>query len=157
MGFSSLQARVQGAQSFPRTGAARPGRGGCVDSLSLLMEKAHNVSSVRRPTLEASQRRTKLSQSSCPPWVSGLSSGFIKLLRKKGHIRAGLSRKSCGGLARRPPAVTAEKVCIVHSVCVGVCEYMCVDRGAGLGQKAQTGSPGRNTRWELHTMVRSLR
>lgn len=68
---------------FPRTRAARPGRGGCVDSLSLLMEKAHNVSSVHRLTLEASQRRTKLSQSSCPPWVSGRSSGFIKLLRKR--------------------------------------------------------------------------
>lgn len=69
----------------PQTGVAQPGRGGCVDSPSLLMEKAHNVSSVHRLTLEASQPRTKLSQSDCPPWVSGLSSGFVKLLRDGTH------------------------------------------------------------------------
>lgn len=105
---------------FLRTGAAQPGRGRCVDSLSLLMEKVHNVSSVHRLTLEASQRRTKLSQSSCPPWVSGLSSGFIKLLRKGTH-QGRLSHISCGGLARSPPAVTAEKVTIVRCVCVSAC------------------------------------
>lgn len=92
---------------FLRTGAAQPGRGRCVDSLSLLMEKkVHNVSSVHRLTLEASQRRTKLSQSSCPPWVSGLSSGFIKLLHEGTH-QGRLSHVSCGGLARGPPAVAS--------------------------------------------------
>lgn len=59
------------------------------------MEKAHNVCSVHRLTLEASQGRTKLSQSSCPPLVFSLSSGFIKLLRKGTH-QGCLSRKAVG-------------------------------------------------------------
>lgn len=56
----------------------QPGRGGCVDRPSLLMEKkkkTHNVSSVHSLTLEASQQRTKPPQSSCP------NVGFWSLLR----------------------------------------------------------------------------
>ena len=140
---------------FLRTGAAQPGRGRCVDSLSLLMEKAHNVSSVHRLTLEASQRRTKLSQSSCPPWVSGLSSGFIKLLRKGTH-RGRLSRKSCGGLAQCPPAVTAEKVSIVPCLCQRVWGYLW-----GPWSRSGRWSRLKGTDWghleELHTVVRSPR
>lgn len=82
------------------------------------MEKAHNVSSVHRLTLEASQGRTKLSQSSCPPWVFWSVLRFYKVAPQKGHIRAVSHVKSCGGLARRPPAVTAEKVSFV---CVSAC------------------------------------
>lgn len=109
--------------------------------------------------LEASQQRTKLSQSSCPPWVSSLSSGFIKLLRKGTH-QGHLSRKAVGAWPSAHQQLQLRKSAL-FTVCVSVCEYMCEDRGAGLGggpgQKAQTGSPGRNTWWELHTMVRSLR
>lgn len=38
--FFSLSTR---SRVFPQTGAAWPGRGGCVDSLSLLMEKKHTM------------------------------------------------------------------------------------------------------------------
>lgn len=71
---------------FPLSRATEPGRGGYTDSLSLLMEKVHNVSSVHQLTLEASQWRTKPSQSGGPTWVFGLSSGFIMLHR--GYIGA---------------------------------------------------------------------
>lgn len=92
----SFQAWVQGAQSLPK-----PERLDRAEEAVLTAwvyswkKKAHNVSSVSWLTLETSQLRTKLSQSSCPPWVSGLSSGFIKLLCKGTH-QGRLSHKAVG-------------------------------------------------------------
>lgn len=128
MGFFFSSSPSTRSAVFPRTRAARPGRGGCVDSLSLLMEKAHNVSSVHRLTLEASQGRTKLSQSSCPPWVSGLSSGFIKLLRKGTH-QGRLSRKAVGPWPSAHQQLQLRKsalfsVCVSVSICVRTTEQV---------------------------------
>lgn len=119
------------------------------------MEKVHNVSSVHSLTLEASQLRTKLSQCSCPPWVSAPSSGFTEFCCAATH-RSRLSRKAlgtwlsaCQQLQLRPSKLLTG--------CTSTCEYMCEDQGAGLrgssGQKSQAGSAGRDTRWELHTVV----
>lgn len=109
------------------------------------MEKAHNVSSVHRLTLEASQRRTKLSQSSCPPWVSGLSSGFIKLLRKGTH-QGRLSPKAVGAWPGAHLQLQLRKSAL-STACISVRVRTCEDGGAGLGggpgQKAQTGSRGK--------------
>lgn len=143
--FFSLSLRTR-STVFSRTRAARPGRGGCVDSLSLLMEKAHNVSSVHRLTLEASQLRTKLSQSSCPPWVPGPSSGFIKLLRKGTH-QGRVSRKAVEAWPGAHQQLQLRKSALL-AMCFSMCEYMCEDCGAGLewsGPKAQTGSRRQNT------------
>ncbi len=126
--FLSLSSGTRSAV-FPRTRAARPGRGGCVDRLSLLMEKAHNVSSVRWLTLEASQQRTKLSQSSCPPWVSGLSSGSIKLLRRGTH-QGRLSRKAVGAWPAAHQQLQLRKSAL-STECISVSEYKCEDRRAG--------------------------
>lgn len=119
-GFFFPSSRGTRSAVFPQTRAARPGRGGCVDSLSLLMEKVHNVSSVHRLTLEASQWRTKLSQSSCPPWVSGPSSGFIKL-RRKGTHQGRLSRKAVGAWPRAHQQLQLRKS-VLFTVCISVRE-----------------------------------
>lgn len=129
---------------FLRTRAAQPGRGGCVDSLSLLLEKVHNVSSVHRLTLKASQQRTKLSQSSCLPWLSGLSSGFIKLLRKGTH-QGRLSRKAVGAWPSAHQQLQLRKSAL-FTVCISMCEYMCEDSGAGLGGGSRSKGTDRVTR-----------
>lgn len=44
-----------------------------------------------------------------------------------------------------------------ESVCESMCEDCAADLGGSLGQKAQMGSLGRNSWWDLHTMVLSLK
>lgn len=136
---------------FLWTRAAQPGRGGCVDSLSLLLEKVHNVSPVHRLTLEASQQRTKLSQSRCSTWASDLSSGSIKLLRKGMH-RGHLSCKAVGAwtTARQPLQLR-------KSALFAACTGMCRDRGAGLGGRSGAKGTDRVTGKKLHSVVRTLR
>lgn len=118
---------------FPQGRATEPSRGGSNDSLSLLMEKVHNVSSVHQLTLEASQWRTKPSQSGYPTWVFGLSSGFIK--SHKGHIRAVSPIKTAG-----PWALHQEAVWVTPVLDMKAKEQQGV-------QKAETGS----NRWKSST------
>lgn len=95
------------------------------------MEKGHNVSSVQPLTLKASQQRTKLSQSSCLPLLSGLSSGFIKLLRKGTH-QGCLSCKAVGAWPSAHQQFQLRKSAL-FTVCISMCEYICEDSRAGLG------------------------
>lgn len=109
---------VQGAQSLPKPEWLEQAEEAVLTAWVYSWKKAHNVSSVRWLTLETSQLRTKLSQSSCPPWVSGLSSGFIKLLRKETH-QGRLSRKVVGAWPGAHQQLLRKSA--LFAVCVSAC------------------------------------
>lgn len=153
--FSSLQARVQGAQSF-----TKPERLGQAEEAVLTAW----VYSWKKRTMwvlfthwlwkQVSREQSCLSPAALRGF-SGLSSGFIKLLCKGTH-QGRLSRKAVAAWLSSLQQLQLGKSELL-TMCISMCEYMCEDCGAGLvegpGQKAQTGSLGRNTWWELHTMV----
>lgn len=79
---------------FPQTGATRPGRGGCVDSMSLLMEKKKSAQCAFCSASDFGSKSAEnkaVSVPLAPPRVPALSSGF----RKETH-RGRRSHKAVG-------------------------------------------------------------
>lgn len=107
---------------FSQSRVAQPGRGGCVDSLSLLMEKAHNVSSVHRLTLENKSAENKALSVQLPSKVFWSVFRFYKVAPQ--GITSGPSHTlSCGGPPLLLPAVKTETTFSLH---------VCEDRPADL-------------------------